>query len=301
MNIPLQLLTEVHVNRDTGDTYTLIGNVLQILHKIITGNTSSRGLSMFTADKDFDMHISLDDVQKQRSNEASYQTTETTQNCLTAMRMCARTVAMHLVTNIGHFPMGIGATRLSSTVDEQDDMIGGNTHVSNDQVFNSLDMAASQIVNGMNMQMFLLNPGLVSSFIELPTLKLPGGGSTAGLVTASKQVRVLLRDLNGKACWDVSVLYMEPVHEKREHFKDATHSISCDKMVSHLNSMGHHLLPNIPSSLDPIASNVAMPLNPLRHTMRRRQPNQLPVASEIASDLDQLDDVGLHITILDLY
>lgn len=291
MNIPLALLTELHVSRDTGETYTLIGNVLHILNKIITGNTSSKGLSVFTADKDFEMHISLDDVHTQRSSEASYQTTETTQNCLTAMRLCAKTVAMHLVTNIGHFPMGIGATRLSSTVDEQDDMLSGNANASNDQVLNSLDLAASQIVNGMNMQMFLLNPGLVSSFIELPTLKLPGGGSTAGLVTASKQVRVLLRDLNGKACWDVSVLYMEPVHEKREHPKEPTHSICLGKNSSHLNSMGHHSIPNIPSSLDPMPSNVTMPLNPLRHTMRRRQPNQLPVASDIASDLDQLDDV----------
>lgn len=294
MNIPLRLLTEIHVSRDTGENYTLIGNVLQILHKIITGNTTSRGLSVFTADKDFDMHISLDDVHTQRSSEASYQTTETTQNCLTAMRLCAKTVTMHLVTNIGHFPMGIGATRLSSTVDEQDDMLGSNTNASNDQVLNSLDMAASQIVNGMNMQMFLLNPGLVSSFIELPTLKLPGGGSTAGLITASKQVRVLLRDLNGKACWDVSVLYMEPVQDKREYFKEAIHSNSPSKIGSHLiKNMGHNLFPNIPSSLDPMSSNVAMPLNPLRNTMRRRQPNQLPVASDIASDLDQLDDVSL--------
>lgn len=291
MTIPLRLLTESHASRETGDSYSLVGNVLQTLHQIITGNNSHKKTIVFTADKDFDMHISLDDVHTQRSSEASYQTTETTQNCLTAIRLCAKTVAMHLVTNIGHFPMGIGATRLSSTVDEQDDMLGGQAPTSNDQMLNSLDNATSQIINGINMQMFLLNPGLVSSFIELPTLRLPGGGSTAGLVTASRQVRVLLRDLNGKACWDVSVLYMEPVHETRENLVKETATYSPAKMVPHLNSLGHHLFPTIPSALDPMPSTVAMPLNPLRHTMRRRQPHQLPVAADIASDLDQLDDV----------
>lgn len=299
MSIPLRLLTESHyVSRDTGEHYTLIGNVLHILHQIITGNNSSSrgGLPVFTADKDFDAHITVDDVHTHRSNEANYQTTETTLSCLRAMRLCAKTVAMHLVTNCGHFPMGIGATRLSSTVDEQDDMsMLGNASSTNDQVLNSLDLAASQIVNGVNMQMFLLNSALVSSFIELPTLRLPGGGSTAGLVTAAKQVRVLLRDLNGKACWDVSVLYMEPAHHPQHPDKQETiqtYSSSPSKVGSQFNSMGHHLSPNnIPAgSLDPMPCNV--PLNPLRHTMRRRQPHQLPVASDIAMDLDQLDDVS---------
>ncbi|XP_055326877.1 uncharacterized protein LOC129580458 [Sitodiplosis mosellana] len=68
----------------------------------------------------------------------------------------------------------------------------------------------SQVLKAFNLQMFLLKPCLVASFIELSALKLPGGGITAGLVTTDRQVRVLLRDLNGKACWDASILYRGP-------------------------------------------------------------------------------------------
>lgn len=292
MTIPLHLLTEPHPSRGPteSDRYTLIGNVLRTLNLIITGITS-KSVNMFTTDTDFDMRIIVDDVHAQRLSEASYQTSETTQNCLSAIRLCAKTVAMHLVTNIGHFPMGIGATRLSSTVDEQDDMTGVVTSITNDQVLSSLEMATSQILNGANMQMFLLNSGLLSSFIELPTLRLPGGGSTAGLVTALKQVRVLLRDLNGKACWDVSVLYMEPISEKQVHVNESTSVEFSSRTTGNLNSMAHHLFQNNPTSLDPMISTIGIPLNPLRHTMRRRQPHQLPLATDIAPDLDQLDDV----------
>jgi hypothetical protein len=40
-------------------------------------------------------------------------------------------------------------------------------------------------------------------------------------------------------------------------------------------------------------STVGMPTAPLRHTMRHRPPHQLPVAKDIAPDLDQLDDVSV--------
>lgn len=48
------------------------------------------------------------------------------------------------------------------------------------------------------------------SMVELPTLEVPGGGVTAGLITAPSQVRVILRDLAGKASWDASILYCTP-------------------------------------------------------------------------------------------
>jgi hypothetical protein len=45
------------------------------------------------------------------------------------------------------------------------------------------------------------------SFVEVPSLDVPGGGVGDGLVTAPSQVRVILRDLAGKASWDASILY----------------------------------------------------------------------------------------------
>lgn len=47
-----------------------------------------------------------------------------------------------------------------------------------------------------NLQLFLLKPGLICSMIELPALKLPGGGATAGLLTASMQVKYTPKYIN---------------------------------------------------------------------------------------------------------
>lgn len=55
-----------------------------------------------------------------------------------------------------------------------------------------------------------MSSNLLMSLVELPTLEVPGGGVTAGLVTAPSQVRLILRDLAGKASWDASILYCTP-------------------------------------------------------------------------------------------
>lgn len=60
------------------------------------------------------------------------------------------------------------------------------------------------------LQLFVLSSDVLMSLVELPALAVPGGGVTAGLVTAPSQVRVILRDLAGKACWDASILYCTP-------------------------------------------------------------------------------------------
>lgn len=60
------------------------------------------------------------------------------------------------------------------------------------------------------LQLFILTKNVIASLVELPALDLPGGGVTAGLSTADKQVRVILRDLSGKSCWDASILYKTP-------------------------------------------------------------------------------------------
>ncbi|KAL9694007.1 hypothetical protein quinque_013292 [Culex quinquefasciatus] len=91
--------------------------------QIAMGIHNGERIKLFTTDEDFYMAITLDDVREQ-SSDATYQTSESIAGCQSAIRLCAKTVAMHLITNLGHFPMGIGATRLSSLVDEQDDMTG---------------------------------------------------------------------------------------------------------------------------------------------------------------------------------
>lgn len=301
MSVPTNILMQT-VSNDSSENLLLI--MLRILHQIGTGAQTDR-IKLFTPDEDFDMTILVDDIKLPMSTEASFQTAETTQNCINAIRLCAKTVAMHLVTNLGHFPMGIGASRLSSIVDEHDDMGTVQPQTDNSSTISTRDSVdfTSQVLNAANMQMFLLNPCLVASFIELSTLKLPGGGITAGLVTAERQVRVLLRDLNGKACWDASILYREPKIQitnidnidERPNLQIGNNQDSKYFADKAQISMSHHGMRNfmVGASLDPLTSTIGLPLNPRQHTLRHRPPNQLPIAKDLATDLDQLDDVSV--------
>jgi hypothetical protein len=63
----------------------------------------------------------------------------------------------------------------------------------------------------------VLSNSLLVSLVELPALDVPGGGVTAGLRTAPSQVRVILRDLSGKASWDASILYCSPEDSMCSH------------------------------------------------------------------------------------
>lgn len=66
-------------------------------------------------------------------------------------------------------------------------------------------------------QLFVLSNSLMVSLVELPALEVPGGGITAGLRTAPSQVRIILRDLSGKASWDASILYCSPEDSMCSH------------------------------------------------------------------------------------
>lgn len=102
MSIPVGIMIE-SLSSDSSENLVL--TVLRILHQIGTGAQTDR-IKLFTPDEDFDMSILVDDVKLLTPNEVNFQTAETTQNCINAIRLCAKTVAMHLVANLGHFPMG---------------------------------------------------------------------------------------------------------------------------------------------------------------------------------------------------
>lgn len=302
MAMPIEVLTE-----STGDDQEIILHlVFKVLHRISTLNYNDR-IRMYTIDDDFDMAIAVDNVREQSGHqEPSYQTQETIQQCQMSIQLCAKTVAMHLVTNISHFPLGIGASRLSSMVDENDDLqqtvgSGGSNHLTRES---SVDLYSSQVLPAPNLQLLMLSSQLVATFIELPALKLPSG-STGGLITANKQVRLLLRDLNGKSCWDASIIYCEPkllVNDKSEQYEDEVDGDSgvVGGAALRMKSMTRYNFGmktnQIGISLDPMISTIGMGHpQPSRHTLRHRPPNQLPMAKDISPDLDQLDDLLQYI------
>jgi hypothetical protein len=295
MSLPVDILMQ----SSGDDQEPLMRLVFKVLYRISTLNYNDR-IRMYTIDDDFEMSISVDDIKEQSGNsEPSYQTQETIQQCQASILLCAKTVAMHLVTNISHFPLGIGAARLSSMVDENDDLNATSTGHRDSIRESSVDMYTSQVLPAPNLQLLMLSSQLVATFIELPALKLPSG-STGGLITANKQVRLLLRDLNGKSCWDASIIYCEPrsivESEQNEDEVDFDSGVGSGRMKSmtryNFGMKSHH----IGVSLDPMISTIGIAhQQPPRHTLRNRPPNQLPMAKDISPDLDQLDDLLQYI------
>lgn len=128
-------------------------------------------------------------------------------------------------------------------------------------------------------QLFILSKNVIASLIELPTLDLPGGGVTAGLSTADKQVRVLLRDLSGKSCWDASILYKTPETIENEQTPNNVAPIIQQGPVENYVQLERF---------------TSSPIHTLpQRAMRHRPPNVLPDVTNAAPDLDQLDDVSM--------
>ncbi|XP_022909230.2 probable Rho GTPase-activating protein CG5521 isoform X1 [Onthophagus taurus] len=250
-----------------GDNRTcLLLLIFTVLHKIITGNTLDEcgGLTQPNFNEDFDPNILLENFDH---NTQSNSPSPKSQHCQKAVTLCAKTILAHLVTHLGHFPMAIGAARLSSLVAEHDDV----PNLTSDEL-------SANIFTAPNIQLFMLNPNVVASLVELPALDLPGGGVTAGLSTANKQVRVLLRDLSGKACWDASILYRSP---------DSLKSVPEVNIPFIKESGGKWGLGSIQPESLMVGTQTHLPQRAMRH----RNPNILPDTSNAALDLDQLDDL----------
>lgn len=132
----------------------------------------------------------------------------------------------------------------------------------------------------------MFNSNTLASLIELPALDVPGGGVTAGLVTAEKQVRVLLRDLSGKASWDASILYHPPDHKSHWNTPSIHKSVETPPYFAinknePTQSVGDSLL----------ITNATHGIQP-HFGLRHRSPDVLPDVNNAAPDLDQLDDVS---------
>lgn len=87
-----------------------------------TGECSDeKGLTQPNLQEDFDPNILVDNL---TSNQTSnpLPSPNKSQQCLHAVKLCAKMVLTHLVTHLGHFPMAIGAGGLSSLVIECDDI-----------------------------------------------------------------------------------------------------------------------------------------------------------------------------------
>ncbi|GFG28404.1 hypothetical protein Cfor_11332, partial [Coptotermes formosanus] len=262
----------------------LLLTVFKVLDQLRKGaggsNDGDSTGSFFQPDlvQDFDPNILLDDLKEGVTPPVGRRSSATLaeggspshhHHSSHSVQMAARMVVMHLVNHLGHFPMGIGAARLSSMVVEHDDVPGL-----------SADELSAEVFSAPNIQLFVLSNSLLVSLVELPALDVPGGGVTAGLRTAPSQVRIILRDLSGKASWDASILYC----------------ISCLFPESGTEITGFSRRVSVSSRLEEAmltSSFVGGELHscPPQHTLRHRPPDLLPTCDNGAEDMDNLDDL----------
>ena len=85
--------------------------------------------------------------------------------------------------HLWHFPLGVGAQRLSSLVVEGDDVPG----LSGDEL-------SSEVFLSPHVQLFALNQSCLLSLVQLPALQVPGCAATAGFKTPNSEVRRRILD-----------------------------------------------------------------------------------------------------------
>lgn len=98
-------------------TRTFLLLYFQVLHKIITGTPCEASQSRLGTSEEFDPNVS-DDLSQSSPVKSPGKGVQFQK----AVTLCAETVLAHLVNHLGHFPMAIGAARLSSMVAEHDDV-----------------------------------------------------------------------------------------------------------------------------------------------------------------------------------
>ncbi|CAB0040590.1 unnamed protein product [Trichogramma brassicae] len=245
----------------------LLLTLFTVLDNIVQGRFSkdpaeaSRAAQQDKQGEDFDPNIALDNLLDSAASKAAWRGGSGNAQ---SVQLAAKMIMMHLVNHLGHFPMGIGAARLSSLVVELDDV----PNIEGDEL-------SSSIFNAPNIQLLMLSNSIIMSLVELDTLDVPGGGVTAGLTTAPSMVRVLLRDLAGKASWDSSILYSQP-----------TNDVTAPQIK---------FRPALTSYKDDMCSVMPVQSCPPRHTMRHHDPNVLPTFENGATDMDNLDDLLQYI------
>uniref|UniRef100_A0A8W8IDE3 Rap-GAP domain-containing protein n=1 Tax=Magallana gigas TaxID=29159 RepID=A0A8W8IDE3_MAGGI len=205
MKMPISLLLET-----TDTDKSCVFKVFQVLDVAVKGHSTEslsqarQLLAGMIQDSDFahlrELHSPVGDYKSDRKSGES-----------DSIQCAAKLLINHMVNHMCHFPMGSGASRLSSSIQEHHDMEELEVNDLKQEIFYS-----------SNIQFFVQNKRTLVSFIELPALvDLPGGGVTAGLTTARTVCRVLLRDLTGKYAWESSMLYAPPWCQEGSSVKNA--------------------------------------------------------------------------------
>ncbi|KAG1693961.1 Ral GTPase-activating protein subunit alpha-1 [Nymphon striatum] len=288
-----------------------------VLHTAATGkNSASVKKNDFLSSandlssQDFDPNITVDNLKETSSNSSLISNDQPkrdrsvsfhsnsllfeTKSESKLLRLAASTVMYHLINHLNHFPIGLGASRLNSMVNENDDISFTGTNQ---------EELSTDIFNSSTVQLYLLNNDTLLSFVEIPTVEIPGSSVTTGLTTSKSQVRVIIRNLSGKFSWDSTLLHYQmsgiipnslvvsdstalqnPPHYSSPNTDSSTESSLNSTPKSHNSSTYGHLHQSGSSSS-------STSFSPQSNALQQRLPQNIPVIEDSTEDVDNLDDL----------
>ncbi|KAI5643128.1 rap/ran-GAP domain-containing protein [Phthorimaea operculella] len=160
--------------------------IFKVLYAVMRGTSGAdiEGLSL-PVDEDFDPNIQLDNLGPKSSPASTID-----------VKLWAQTICTQLVLFLGHWPLWAGCQLSSSVCEHHDTGLGTEL--------------GPAVLSAPHVQLLRLSDSTLASLIQLPALQPAAAATTPGLATSDRQVRILLRDIAGKACWDASALYYDP-------------------------------------------------------------------------------------------
>ncbi|XP_019374428.1 PREDICTED: ral GTPase-activating protein subunit alpha-1 isoform X2 [Gavialis gangeticus] len=214
MALPLKtLLQPVHTADENDKTEkSVLHCIFKVLHGCVYGAQCFGTPKYFPlsfsdlASMDYDPFMPLESLKEpeplhspdsERSSKLQPVTEVKTHMQQGLISVAARTVVTHLVNRLGHYPMSGGPAMLTSQVCEN-----------NDNPYSESPELSPELFESPNLQFFVLNNTSLVSCIQIQAEEnMPGGGLSAGLVSANSNVRIIVRDLSGKYSWDSAILY----------------------------------------------------------------------------------------------
>ncbi|XP_019406924.1 PREDICTED: ral GTPase-activating protein subunit alpha-1 isoform X5 [Crocodylus porosus] len=214
MALPLKtLLQPVHTADENDKTEkSVLHCIFKVLHGCVYGAQCFGTPKYFPlsfsdlASMDYDPFMPLESLKEpeplhspdsERSSKLQPVTEVKTHMQQGLISVAARTVVTHLVNHLGHYPMSGGPAMLTSQVCEN-----------NDNPYSESPELSPELFESPNLQFFVLNNTSLVSCIQIQAEEnMPGGGLSAGLVSANSNVRIIVRDLSGKYSWDSAILY----------------------------------------------------------------------------------------------
>lgn len=209
MVIPLSALMKV---RD--ENQSILSQVFQAL-KYVVSNKSGKAAREFNITRmisreELQIHlgqIHQDIVDSAPSSPADFTDSESNNSVppfqtMDRVKKTAKAVILHIVNHLNHFPLSAGAARLTSIVNENQD----NPYCSEQQEL------TPAVFSSPNVQFFVVNDSSLLSLVELPLQN--DSENDQRLLCGNTTARLIVRDMCGKHCLDISTLFGPAANNK---------------------------------------------------------------------------------------